>query len=97
MANEYLDIATRLERKLSSLLEARQHDAAQIARLEERVVVLQDLLTQSNSRVTELNMRLNSMRAAGVLATNDEERRATRTQIDRMVRDIDKCLELLSV
>ncbi|MBR1630749.1 MAG: hypothetical protein IJ680_02740 [Paludibacteraceae bacterium] len=86
-----------LERKVGRLITEYSQARQRISQLEQELSRTQTTLHQANARIADLNSRLNNMRTAGSLAASAEQKEETRLRIDRMVKDIDRCIKLMSL
>ena len=83
-------IIQELDIKLTMLIERHQELQTKAAALEERNCMLQE---QNNL----LQKTLNNMKDAKALILGAGDIKTTKLQISRLIRDIDKCIALLSV
>lgn len=95
MTNRYEELVKNFEVKLRILISEykslQENNAILVSELERR----QAELMQTNYELLELRRNYDHLRMARTLATTEEEKAESKKRIDKMVREIDKCLALL--
>ncbi len=64
--------------------------------LQSKIIAQHLELTQARKTIEELKNDINHLHIARSVATTFEEKKATKEQLNKMVREIDKCLALLT-
>ncbi|MFV0522271.1 MAG: hypothetical protein ACK5MI_07585 [Mangrovibacterium sp.] len=79
-----------LQLRYEKLLEKNEQLVQQVQRLED------ELLDTSYSKQM-LEKRYDNLKVAGVMSMNDEDKELTKKRINKMMREIDKCIAQLNV
>ena len=96
MTNRYEETLAAFEGKLQRLAAEHRSLKEQNARLREDLDRKQAELMQAHKALLDLQENYDYLRMARYLNVSPRERRITRQYIDRLVREIDRCLALLN-
>ncbi len=96
MTNRYEETLAAFEGKLQRLTAEHRSLKEQNARLREDLDRKQAELMQAHKALLDLQENYDHLRMARYLNVSPRERRITRQYIDRLVREIDRCLALLN-
>lgn len=96
MTNRYEETLAAFESKLQRLAAEHRSLKEQNARLREDLDRKQAELMQAHKALLDLQENYDHLRMARYLNASPRERRITRQYIDRLVREIDRCLALLN-
>ncbi len=96
MDNKYEKLANRFETKLKHLIANYRLLKNENEKLAGEVLKLKNELMQAHKSVIELQEKCNHLRIANSLATTEEEKMMVKDQLGKMVREIDKCIALLT-
>lgn len=96
MDNKYEKLAVRFESKLKHLIANYKSLKNENEKLTVEVANLKNELMQTHKSIIELQEKCNHLRMANTLATTEEEKMIVKDQLGKMVREIDKCIALLT-
>lgn len=95
MTNRYEELIKNFESKLRILISGykslQEKNTLLVSELERR----QNDLMLAHREILALRQNYDHLRMARTLAVTDEEKATSKKRIDKMVREIDKCLALL--
>ena len=95
MTHNYEDLIKDFELRLGTFISCykslQEKDAILVSELERR----QNDLMLAHREILELRQNYDHLRMARTLAATDAEKAESKKRIDKMVREIDKCLALL--
>ncbi len=95
MNNRYEELITAFEKKLRKLISEYQSLQEQNAVLKAELDRKQTDLMHAHSEVLELRKNYDHLKIATNLSGSEAEKNEAKNQINKMVREIDKCLALL--
>ncbi len=96
MDNKYEKLAARFETKLKRLITDYKSLKDENEKLAIEVSAMKHELMQAHKSIIELQEKCNHLRIANSLATTEEEKIIARDRLAKMVREIDKCIALLT-
>lgn len=96
MVNQYEATITAFEEKLRKLMSAYRSLQTENASLKEELERKHRDLMEAHRDVLTLQKDYNELRIARGLSGNDEERKTAQESITKLIREIDKCLALLT-
>lgn len=86
-------IANRLEVVVAQLNKYQSENES----LQDRLAVLKQELEQKNNTIRELRMKLEAAKTAESIKGAGQNSTKAKTQIDKLINEIDTCLEFLSL
>ena len=92
----FTDKAKMLEYEIEKLIRAYQSLRFENERLERELKEVRSSLNSARERIDELEKDVDGMKVASALAGDDTRRRDAKAEVNRMLREIDKCLALLN-
>lgn len=95
MTNKYEELIVGFEKKLRKLMSAYKSLQDENTTLKEELNRKQNDLMEAHSEVLELRKTCDNLRMARNLGSSEEDRTNSKQRIDKLVREIDKCLALL--
>lgn len=96
MTNNYLEISNQLEQTIALLSEKLHSLKEENRRLKTELEVSTKTLLESHKQIMELQEKTTHLQTALGLAGGVPERQLAKTKLLKMVREIDKCLRLLT-
>lgn len=96
MTNKYDELINAFESKLRKLISEYESLRNQNAELKAALERKQEDLMQSHQQILEIRNNYDRLRVARNLGASDEERVESKRRINKIVREIDKCLALLN-
>ena len=90
------DMISLLEEKIKQVVHVADGFRINNIQLKQRVDELSELLLVKNREMAVLESKFQSLRLAKTLASSLEDVKNAKLQINRMVREIDKCMALLN-
>lgn len=96
MTNKYEELVLAFESKLRKLISEYQTLQEQNNKLKADLERKHNDLMHAHQEVLEVRKNYNHLRTSLNLGVSDEERLESKKRIDKMVREIDKCLALLN-
>ena len=95
MTNRYEELINAFEEKLRKLLSRYQSSQEQNVLLTAELMRKQDDLMHAHQEILELRKRNEHLRIAKGFGGSEIDRTKTKDKINKMVREIDKCIALL--
>ena len=95
MTNRYEELINAFEAKLRRLISEYQSLQEQNSLLKSELVRKQDDLMIAHKEVLELRKNYDHLQIARNIAGSDTEKAESKRRIEKMVREIDKCIALL--
>ena len=96
MTNEQIDIISQLKRKVDLIIEMNQELKKENNELRVSNKDLNSKLTYQGEQLDELEQKYESLRMAKTIDGGNLDAHSTKIKINRMVREIDKCIALLN-
>ncbi|MFZ4581495.1 MAG: hypothetical protein ACOYM7_02485 [Paludibacter sp.] len=96
MTNKYDELINAFELKLRKLISEYESLREQNIELKAALERKQEDLMQAHQQFLEIRNNYDRLRVARNLGTSDEERVESKRRINKIVREIDKCLALLN-
>lgn len=96
MTNKYDELINAFELKLRKLISEYESLRDQNNQLRAALERKQEDLMQAHQQILEIRNSYDRLRIARNLATTEEERVESKRRINKIVREIDKCLALLN-
>ncbi|WP_163628893.1 hypothetical protein [Paludibacter sp. 221] len=96
MTNNYDEIIQRFEKNLKDLISKCESLKEENASLKKDLEFTEKKLSRINGDFEELQNNYNHLRVARYLNVSSKERKISKQHIDKLVREIDKCLALLN-
>ncbi len=96
MTNKYDELINAFEVKLRKLISEYELIREQNEQLKAALERKQEDLMQAHQQILEVRNNYDRLRVARNLGTTEEERVESKRRINRIVREIDKCLALLN-
>ena len=90
------DIISSLEEKVKRVIRVAEGLRANNSQLQQQVDELSRRLRDKNQEVEVLESKYQSLRLTKAMASSPEDARNVKLQVNRMVREIDKCIALLN-
>ncbi len=95
MANQYEELTNAFETKLRKLISEYKDLQVQNAQLKADLDRKHTDLMEAHQEILELRRNYDHLQLAKNLGASEEEKNESRQRINKMVREIDKCLALL--
>jgi len=95
MTNRYEELISSFESKLQRLISEYESLKIQNASLQAELSQKHNELMHANKEILEIRENYNHLRTARYLSSSPKERKISKQYVDKMVREIDKCLALL--
>lgn len=95
MTNQYEELTTAFETKLRKLISGYKELQIQNSQLKADLNRKQTDLMLAHQEILELRKNYDHLQIAKNLGASEEEKNESRQRINKMVREIDKCLALL--
>ena len=95
MTNKYKEIILGFETKLHQLISEYESLKTQNAELQAELQRKQQDLMQAHKDILELQKNYDHLRMARYLTVSTKEQKISKQYINKLVREIDKCLALL--
>jgi hypothetical protein len=96
MTNKYDELINAFELKLRKLISEYESLREQNVELKAALERKQEDLMQAHQQFLEIRNNYDRLRVARNLGTSEEERVESKRRINKIVREIDKCLALLN-
>jgi len=96
MTNKYDELINAFEMKLRKLISEYESLRDQNEQLKTELERKQEDLMQAHQQILEIRSSYDRLRVARNLGETDEERVESKRRINKIVREIDKCLALLN-
>jgi len=96
MTNKYDELINAFELKLRKLISEYESLREQNVELKAALERKQEDLMQAHQQFLEIRNNYDRLRVARNLGTSEEERVESKRRINKIVREIDKCIALLS-
>jgi uncharacterized protein YrzB (UPF0473 family) len=96
MTNRHQALIDGFEVKLQKLLQLHGNEREKNRMLVEELQRKEEELMQAHKVILELRSDYEDLRLAQALGDNDEEREMVHQRISQLVREIDKCIDLLN-
>ena len=96
MSAEQVEILEGIKEKIQSVKDRMQEHLDENVRLKQKNEDLQQLVQQKQSLIDELESKNQQLSLAKSIMTNSEDAHDARIRINRIVREIDKCIALLN-
>jgi len=96
MTNKYDELINAFELKLRKLISEYESIREQNVELKAALERKQEDLMQAHQQFLEIRNNYDRLRVARNLGTSEEERVESKRRINKIVREIDKCLALLN-
>ena len=93
---EMSELVTGIEERIYRLISAHRQEKAENERLSKELSDLKAKLIEQNKQIEELEKKLNILKTVKTLE-NKEGTAEAKSQISRLLREIDKCIGLLNV
>jgi len=90
------DIVSSLEEKIKQVVDVAKDLKINNERLQQQVNELSELLRVKNQEIGVLESKYQSLRIVKTLVSSSEDVKDLKIQVNRMVREIDKCIALLN-
>jgi len=90
------DIVFSLEGKIKQVIQVAERLKVNNGQLQQQVDELSDQLRAKSQEMEVLESKYQSLKIAKTLATSPEDVKNVKLQVNRMVREIDKCIALLN-
>ena len=96
MSAEQFDILEGIKGKIQSAKERMREQTDENTQLKQKNDDLQQLIHQKQSLIDELEEKNQRLSMVKSIVANDQDSHDARIQINRIVREIDKCITLLN-
>jgi len=96
MTNQYEKLTESFDNKLSALLKLHRETVEQNQQLAHDLQQKQDDLRQAHTVISELRSDYENLKLAQAMGGNAENRELVHKRITQLVREIDKCIDLLN-
>ena len=90
------DVIFLLEGKIKQVIQVAEEYKADNFRLKQQIDELSDTLRAKNGDIEVLESKYQSLKLAKTLTSSSEDVKNVKLQVNRMVREIDKCIALLN-
>ena len=90
------DIVFSLERKIKQVIQVAEKLKISNRQLQQQVDELSDQIRVKSQEMEVLESKYQSLRFSKTLASSPEDVKNAKLQVNRMVREIDKCIALLN-
>ncbi|MFV0529835.1 MAG: hypothetical protein ACK5MD_00150 [Flavobacteriales bacterium] len=84
-----------LKNKILDILKENKRSKNQIIDLEEEIIFLKEKLSEQRIRSEELKDKNNALKIANAVGGNKEYRRLMKHKVNHLVKEIDKCIQLI--
>ncbi|MFW6327065.1 MAG: hypothetical protein ACOC2F_02015 [Bacteroidota bacterium] len=96
MENTMNDIVVGLRSKIQSVISLYESSKAEKDKLAEEVNKLNKLIEEKNDKINELEKKINKLQLARTVLITSEDKHEAKLKVNRIVREIDKCIALLN-
>ena len=96
MSAEQVEILEGIKGKIQSAKERMREQTDENSQLKQKNEDLQQLVQQKQSLIDELEEKTQRLSMVKSIVANDQDSQDARIQINRIVREIDKCIALLN-
>lgn len=96
MTEEQYKLINELKDKIHSLIKLYEQTREEKTYLFQEKQELVDLLEKKESEYAELNKRYETLKTTKILELSSDDKHETKIKINRMIREIDKCVALLN-
>ncbi len=96
MSVEHVDILEGIKVKIQSVKSRLKEQQDENHRLKERYVELQQLVQQKQLKIEELEQKNQQLALAKSIMADSDDANDARVRINRIVREIDRCIALLN-
>ena len=86
-----------LESRVRQMILQYQDLEAENIRLREAIAEKDEAIKASSDEIASLKESYNRLQTAKMMEIGDEDIKVTKSKLDRLIRDIDKCIALLNV
>ena len=90
------DFISLLEGKIMQVIRVAEGYKADNEKLKQHVAELSQHLHVKDQELKVLGSKYHSLRLAKILSSSSDDAKNVKSQVDRMVREIDKCIALLN-
>ncbi len=94
--NNFLERVGLLSEQLERLIQEYQQIKFENAKFREELVVLKRELEKRDQKIVEMAKAIDGMQVAAALSGDDTRRQNAKAEVNRMLREIDQCLDLLN-
>lgn len=96
MDNSYQPVIESLRMRIESLISKYESVSAENTQLKQIIEKQKTDIQYNKEKITELEARINQLQLSEAFVANTTEVDEARRQISKLVREIDKCIALLS-
>ncbi|HBS87229.1 MAG: hypothetical protein A2W91_03345 [Bacteroidetes bacterium GWF2_38_335] len=96
MNNENDILIEDLRKKIGMLIQKHESVLAELKKLKSENLELKDSVSLKENKLNELETKINTIKLANTVFASAEEKKEAKTRINRIVREIDKCIALLN-
>jgi urease accessory protein UreH len=96
MTEEQDKIFATLEVRARDLIRICERQKARIVELENELKTKEEELQDALNTISSLKMRNNDMLIARVVSPNSDELKNAKTQLSRLIKEVDRCIALLN-
>lgn len=96
MDADQIEILGVLRSRIKEIMTALEKERERTQKLESEMGDLKSRLSQQSNEKEELEHKYNNLKLAKVLSGDQEEEHDARIKVNRIVREIDKCIALLN-
>lgn len=86
----------RLQQKVEKLVERYRASETTISSLNQQLSILQSQLEENQNRISDLKEKNKILKLSASLHGKGVDTKATKQQINELVREVDKCIALLN-
>jgi dephospho-CoA kinase len=96
MSASHPDIFEQLQQRIRQVVELYQKEKTQNEQLRKKSIELEEKLKLDGNRLNDLEEKYNKLKISKALIASSDDVHDAKLKVNRMVREIDKCIALLN-
>jgi len=96
MESKYDEIISGLRNKIKSIISLYEDQKQKNIHLTAKTKELNDKVTHLENKIQDTEQKFENLKLAKVIASSDESTHDAKIKVNRIVREIDKCIALLN-
>jgi cytochrome c-type biogenesis protein CcmH/NrfG len=96
MSASHSDTFEQLQQRIRQVVELYQQEKTENEQLKKKRIELEERLKLDNNRLDDLEEKYNKLKISKALIASSDDVHDAKLKVNRMVREIDKCIALLN-
>ena len=96
MSSSHPDTFEHFQQRIRQMLELYQQEKAENELLKKKRIDLEEKVKLNNNRLNDLEEKYNKLKISKALIASSDDVHDAKLKVNRMVREIDKCIALLN-